>query len=45
MSDLKFMFKGALCVIQFVCLYHVLRRDRNWLLPIQMLIAIVSMAI
>ena len=43
--ELKLMFKGTLCVIQAVCLYHLLRHDRTWLVPIQMLIAIVSMSI
>lgn len=40
--DLELLFKGGLCVIQLVCLYHVLRHDKYCLVPFQMLIAIVA---
>ena len=33
------MVKGIVCVIQLICLYHVLKHDRTWLVPIQVLIA------
>ena len=39
------VFKLILCVIQLVCLYQVLRYDRQQLIPLQLLIAIVSMSI
>ena len=40
---MEMLFKGGLCVIQLVCLYHVFRHDRMWLIPIQMIIAFLAM--
>lgn len=43
--DLKLLFKMSLCVIQLVCLYRVLRHDDYYLVPIQLLIVSVLVAI
>lgn len=46
MSDgLRLMIKAAICVLEFVCLYHVLKHDRVWLVFIQLTMAILSGAI
>lgn len=45
MAELKLLFKAFLCVIQLVCLYQVLRYDKTWLCPLQMLIAVIAMSI
>ena len=42
---MKLIFKVTLCVIQFVCLYRVLRHENYYLIPLQVLIAIISMLI
>ena len=39
------MIKGALCLIQLVCLYHVVKKDRFWLAPVSCLIACVGMSL
>lgn len=41
----KFLIKLFLCVIQIICLYHVIKHERAWLVPIQLLVAIVAMSI
>ena len=43
--DLKFLLKVSLCVIQLVCLYRVLRRDDYYLVPIQLFITALVVAI
>lgn len=46
MSDeLKLMIKAAICVLELVCLYHVLKHDRVWLVCIQAPMAILACAI
>jgi hypothetical protein len=44
MAELKFLIKCLLCVIQLVCLYQVLKNDKTWLCPLQLLIAVVAMS-
>ena len=43
--DLKLLLKVSLCIIQFVFLYRVLRHDDFYLLPIQLFITAVLVAI
>jgi hypothetical protein len=43
--ELKLMIKAAICVLELVCLYHVLKHDRVWLVFIQLTMAILSCAI
>ena len=43
--DLKLLLKVSLCVIQFVFLYRVLRHDDYYLIPIQVLITALAVAI
>lgn len=46
MSDeLKLMIKAAICVLELVCLYHVLKHDRVWLAIPSVLMAILTWAI
>jgi len=44
MMDFKFLFKLALCFIQIFCVYHVVYRNKFWLVPIQMVIALIAMS-
>jgi hypothetical protein len=43
--ELKIMIKATICVLELVCLYHVLKHDRGWLVFIQLTMAILSCAI
>ena len=43
--DLKLLLKVSLCVIQLICLYRVLRYDDYYLVPIQVLITALIVAI
>ena len=43
--ELKILIKAAICVLEFVCLYHVLWHDRDWLLFIQVPMAILTWVI
>lgn len=45
MIEVEFLFKLTLCILQFVCMYQVLKHDRGWLLLLQMLMLCVSMSI
>ena len=39
----NYLIKVILSVIQLVCLYQVLKNERFWLVPIQLIIAVVVM--
>lgn len=43
--DLELLFKASLCVMQLICLYHVIKHGRVWLVPLQMIMAAVELAI
>lgn len=43
--NLKCLLKVSLCIIQFVFLYRVLRHDDYYLVPIQLFITAVVVAI
>ena len=45
MADWKFLIKLILCVIQLICLYQFFKKDRAWVIPIQLIVACVAMAI
>lgn len=39
----NYLIKVILLVIQLVCLYQVLKNERFWVIPIQLIIAVVVM--
>lgn len=43
MPEISRLVGGALCVIQIVLLYQVLRHDKTHLVPLQLVIAFVAM--
>ena len=43
MADYEFLFKITLSIIQVVCAYQVLKNERFWLLPLQLLLLCVVM--